>query len=148
MPAHPKYRPEFVEQARKLAEMGLIDAEIAEFFEVSVRAFHQWKSKFPEFAAALKVGKHEPDERVTRAMFQNAVGYTDPDGKHYRPDTVAGIFWLKNRRPEEWRENFDGDRIDKDKLARLLSAVEGRLAELEETSAPQDQPGSGPKPTH
>ena len=128
MAAKPKFQPEFIEQARKLAEMGHTDAEMAEFFEVSLRSFHAWKSRHPELSVALKLGKPEADARVTRSLFQRAVGYTCPEtvvqfekrkdkngrtrvivhkaefDKHYPPDTTAGIFWLKNRRPAEWRD--------------------------------------------
>jgi hypothetical protein len=99
------------------------------------------------------LGKHEADERVTRSLFQRAVGYTASRDahrvhqgkaiateliKHYPPDTTACIFWLKNRRPEEWREKFEHDHglnLSREKLAQLLRAVEGRLVELEEPAA-------------
>lgn len=158
MPAHSKFKPEFIEQARKLAEMGHTDAEIAEFFEISLRVFHRWKSTHPELLQALRLGKTEADERVTRSLFQRAVGYSAPETvvnfekrkdkrgrtrvithtaefeKHFPPDTTACIFWLKNRRPEEWREKFEHDHglnASREKLQELLRAVEGRLGDLE-----------------
>lgn len=169
MPAHPKYRPEFIEQARKLAEMGHTDAEMAAFFGVSLRAFHFWKSKYPEFSVALKLGKPEADARVTRSLFQRAVGYTAPEtvvqfekrkdkrgrtrvivhraefDKHYPPDTTAGIFWLKNREPELWREKFEHDHgvtASREKLQELLRAVEERIGTLEDAPEGVDR-GTG-----
>lgn len=155
MPAHSKFRPEFIEQARKLAEMGHTDAELAEFFDISLRNFHRWKSLHPELATVLKVGKADADARVTRSLFQRAVGYTVPETvvhfekrklkrgvklvphhvevlKHYPPDTTAGIFWLKNREPELWREKFEHDHgltASREKLQELLRAVEDRLGD-------------------
>jgi len=32
-----------------------------------------------------------------------------PLKKHYPPDTTACIFWLKNRRPQEWRYRTELD---------------------------------------
>jgi hypothetical protein len=155
MPAHSKFRPEFIEQARKLAEMGHTDAELAEFFEISLRNFHRWKALHPELASVLKLGKADADARVTRSLFQRAVGYTVPETvvhfekrklkrgvklvphhvevlKHYPPDTTAGIFWLKNREPELWREKFEHDHgltASREKLQELLRAVEDRLGD-------------------
>lgn len=147
MPFPSKFKPAYVEQARKLAEMGHTDAEIAAFFGVAVRNFHVWKSKHPDLMAALRVGKDAADERVKRALFQNAVGYTDPDGEHYPPNTTACIFWLKNRRPEDWREKFEHDHglnVSREKLEELRRLVEERLGTLE--SAP-DGVDRGPRRT-
>jgi hypothetical protein len=117
----PKYTPEFAEQARKLCLLGATDEEIAAFFEVEVRTVYRWKLDHDEFCQALKAGKAEADERVERSLYQKAVGYrqqavkifmpagaTNPVYADYvenlAPDTTAAIFWLKNRRPQEWRD--------------------------------------------
>ena len=112
-----KFKPEFVEQARKLAQLGAVDVEIADFFEVSVRTIYRWKLDHSEFGEALEVGKEPADHRVTRAVFQRAVGYdyveqqaikvkTGKDTeevvvvdvqKHMAPDGTTGIWWQKNR---------------------------------------------------
>lgn len=115
-----KFNPAYIEQARKLAALGAIDREIAEFFEVEESTFHRWKLAHPALATSLKAGKDVADNRVERSLYQNAVGYryqahkpfVDKDGGEHvveytefaRPDTVAQIFHLKNRRPDEWRD--------------------------------------------
>lgn len=163
MPAPSKFRQKFIDQARVLTQLGATDNELAEFFKTTQRTINRWKTEHVEFGNALRVGKHEADERVTRSLFQRAVGYTAPETiisiekvrnkktgavkavalqteilKHYPPDTTACIFWLKNRRPEEWREKFEHDHglnLSREKLAALLRAVEGRLVELEDPAA-------------
>lgn len=150
MPAPSKFRQKFVDQARVLTQLGATDNELAEFFKTTQRTINRWKTEHADFGNALRVGKHEADERVTRSLFQRAVGYSLPEThvsvhqgkvlktelmKHFPPDTTACIFWLKNRRPEEWREKFEHDHglnLSREKLAQLLRAVEGRLVELEE----------------
>lgn len=122
MAAPNQFQPEFIVQAKKLAALGHTDQEIAQFFGVSVRSVHRWKIDHPAFAKALKIGKRVADQRVERALFQRAVGFTcdedhvelyhgkavvTPMLKQYPPDTVACIFWLKNRKPEEWRDKQD-----------------------------------------
>ncbi|WP_434456514.1 terminase [Stutzerimonas urumqiensis] len=114
-----KYKPEFVEQARKLCRLGATDQELADFFKVALSTLNLWKVQHPEFSESLKLGKEVADERVANALYQRAMGYSHPDVdirvvdgaivetpliKHYAPDTTAAIFWLKNRRPDEWRD--------------------------------------------
>lgn len=116
-----KYDPAFAKQAEKLAKLGATDMELADFFEVDTRTIYRWKHDFPEFCQSLKGGKDEADERVERSLYQKAIGYeqdevkifmpggaTEPVYAPYRakiaPDTTAAIFWLKNRRSQEWRD--------------------------------------------
>lgn len=114
-----KFKQEFTSQAEKLAKLGATDMEIADFFEVDVRTIHRWKLENDGFCHALKAGKQEADDRVERSLYARANGYEHdevdirvigqdivqtPLRKYYPPDTTAAIFWLKNRRPSEWRE--------------------------------------------
>jgi hypothetical protein len=69
----------------------------------------------------MKAGKDEADERVERTLYQRAVGYQRDAVKIFMPagamepvyapfreevqgDVTAQIFWLKNRRRDEWRD--------------------------------------------
>lgn len=114
-----KFRQEFVAQAEKLCRLGATDEEVAEFFEVDVRTVYRWKAENPAFCQSLKVGKNEADDRVERSLYARALGYKHEAVKmfqaggaiiseryteHYPPDTTAAIFWLKNRRPDSWRD--------------------------------------------
>lgn len=116
------YKPEYVDQARKLCKLGATDQEIADFFEVSARTVYRWKGEHEEFCQALKAGKESADERVERSLFSRANGYEHEEvdirvvnheivqtqiRKYYPPDTTACIFWLKNRRPAEWRDKVE-----------------------------------------
>ena len=113
------YKPEYAAQAEKLCALGATDMEIADFFEVDVRTINRWKGQFEEFCQSLKVGKENADKRVERSLFNRANGYEHeevdirvikdevvmtPIRKYYAPDTTACIFWLKNRKPAEWRD--------------------------------------------
>ena len=55
--------------------------------------------KYPEFRCALKAGKEASDDRVERSLYQLAIGWNGQP-----PNTTAAIFWLKNRRPDRWRD--------------------------------------------
>jgi len=115
------YKPEYDAQVEKLCLLGATDMEIADFFEVSVRTINNWKANYPSFLHSLKVGKEALDDRVERSLYQKAVGYKHeavkifmPAGasepvyapyiEHIAPDTTACIFWLKNRRQQQWRD--------------------------------------------
>jgi hypothetical protein len=113
------YTLDMAERAQGLAEQGLTDQEIADELGISVRSLNLYKSKHPEFAAALRMGKAGPDERVEQSLFQRATGYEvdeidirvangeivqTPIRRKYPPDVTAAIFWLKNRRPDIWRD--------------------------------------------
>lgn len=117
-----KYKPEYVNQARKLCQLGATDQELADFFEVSLSTLNLWKIQHPEFSESLKSGKEQADDRVEHALYCRAMGYSHEDTdirvidgkvemtpviKHYPPDTTAAIFWLKNRRPAEWRDKVE-----------------------------------------
>ncbi|MBR1154347.1 MULTISPECIES: helix-turn-helix domain-containing protein [unclassified Bradyrhizobium] len=116
------FKPEYIQQAAKLCLLGAIDKDIAEFFGTSVVTLNAWKKKYPEFLKSLKDAKAEADARVVRSLYQRAVGYEGPAVKifnangsalvvpyteHYPPETAAGIFWLKNRDPENWRDRHE-----------------------------------------
>ena len=116
-----KYTEEYAVQATKLCELGATDKDLADFFSVSLPTIWRWQSAHPEFCSALKVGKSAADDRVERSLYHKANGYSfkatkifmpanasapvyAPYIEHIPPDTTACIFWLKNRRPEQWRE--------------------------------------------
>jgi hypothetical protein len=130
-----KFKPEFVEQAAKLGALGATDREIAEFFGVDERTLNRWKHDRPEFCQSLNVGKEPADARVEQSLYRRAIGYTfdsekvfqfqgaivrTPVVEHVPPDTTAAIFWLKNRRPNEWRDVHrieHGGRIELERMA-------------------------------
>lgn len=116
-----EYKAEYCQQAADLCARGATDMELADFFEVSVRTIYRWKAEHQEFCQAIAVAKDIADERVERSLYNRAVGYSHdavkifmpaganapvyaPYVEHVAPETGAAMFWLKNRRPEKWRE--------------------------------------------
>lgn len=102
-----------------LYEQGHTDKQVAEIAGVSVRSLHYWKRKHPWFLHSLKEAKDQIDDLVETALLQRALGYSHPEEKifcsegmivraqttkHHPPDVTAQIFWLKNRRPKQWRD--------------------------------------------
>lgn len=108
---------------RGWARDGLIDKQIAHNMGVAWSTLKIWKNRFPELAEAISKSKEVVDREVENALYKRALGYwvtetettTFSDGttkttekrRHIVPDTTAQIFWLKNRKPDEWREKND-----------------------------------------
>ncbi len=105
-------------------QLGATDREIAQMIGVSERTLNNWKHTRPELAEALKIGKEVADNRVERSLYQRALGYEQEEVKIFMPagadkpvyasyvakvaaDTTAAIFWLKNRRGENWRDRTE-----------------------------------------
>lgn len=125
------YREEYDKQAKKLCLLGAVDKDLADFFDVCEATINNWKKDHPSFLESIKEGKSVADAKVAQSLYQRAKGYYhaedkifnggfDEDGsqrepvvvptvKHYPPDTTACIFWLKNRKPEAWRDKQEID---------------------------------------
>lgn len=93
---------------RGWARDGLTDAEIARKIGISRMTLHRWKNYsvirdgeevFP-IAKALKLGKDVADNMVEDALFKEAMN----------GNTTAQIFWLKNRRPDKWRDRQEPEK--------------------------------------
>ena len=119
------------------ARDGLILKQIAKNMGVSESTLRTWRDKFPKLEEALQQGKDSADREVENALFKSAIGFVqkirkpvkirvvdyDPKtGRKIRetetwqaveeeifvqPQVVAQIFWLKNRKPDQWREKND-----------------------------------------
>jgi hypothetical protein len=141
------YREEFVEQARKLCQLGATDIELADFFGVNVATIYRWKHSHPDFCEALCVGKAALDDRVERSLYHRAVGYTfesekvfsyqgqivrTPTLEHVPPDPGAAMSWLKNRRGETWRDKVEHEHNAIGALAEIIAGRRAKVAELNE----------------
>ena len=82
------------------ARDGLTDEQIAHNMGVAYSTFRVWKDKYPAIPAALKTSKEIVDYEVENALLDKALG----------GDTTAQIFWLKNRRPDKWRDKPADDK--------------------------------------
>lgn len=76
------------------ARDGLTDEQIAHNMGIATGTLYEWKKKYPEMAESLKKTKEVVDRQVENALFKKAMS----------GDTTALIFWLKNRRPQDWRD--------------------------------------------
>jgi hypothetical protein len=113
------------------ARNGLTDEQIAHNIGITTTTLYDWKKKYPQFAEAIKRGKEVVDIMVENALLKSAMGYKYDEvvkervfdyetetsivvevkrtTKEVAPNPTSLIFWLKNRKPEEWRDTKNID---------------------------------------
>ena len=133
------------------ARDGLSNEQIAHNMGINKDTLYTWQKRFPEFSDALKKSKEVVDREVENAMLKRALGYeydevtqepvTDKDTgitelrvtkvvtKQIVPDVTAQIFWLKNRKPEEFRDKRDVELSGSVDLGSIIEKARGRADE-------------------
>ena len=117
------------------ARDGLTDEQIANKSGIHRDTYYDWCNRFPDFSDAIKRGKAPVDTEVENALLKSALGHTvkvrkaikvktkiqltgkgTKEEEHIEyaeedvyipPNTTAQIFWLKNRRPDKWRDKVE-----------------------------------------
>lgn len=125
MPTTSKYNPEYHDDwVWSLAIRGATDEEIAAALGISRKTVQRWKKEYPSFNEAITKGKDAADAKVEKSLFQRAIGYETTDTekivevdtrtgqskpvkirtvtKQIAPDTMAGMYWLNNRKRDDW----------------------------------------------
>ena len=120
--------PKGLDILRGLARRGLSDEDIAKSIGIGKATLYRWKASNESIRDALRDGKLVADLTVESALFKKATGFTVTDTKttsfldketgelvegksevttkHVLPDTLAIMFWLKNRRPDLWKDKI------------------------------------------
>ena len=116
------------------ARDGLTDEQIAKNMGIAPSTLYEWKKKSKEFSESLKKGKEVIDFEVENALLKRALGYeyeeetyengilTKKVKKHVAPDTTAQIFWLKNRKPNTWKDRVETDE-DREAVANASQVI-------------------------
>lgn len=132
------------------ARDGLTIKQIAENAGVADSTFRDWVNRFPALSAALKNEKDIADRHVENALYNRALGYgysekkttvteilnpetgniielkkTEIFEKHMPADTTAMIYWLKNRKPNEWRERRNEPSEINGELSKVDALIDG-----------------------
>ena len=131
----PKYEqwlePDNLIKLEGWARNGLTDEQIANNIGINRTTLYAWKAKYTDFSNALKRGKEVIDIMVENALLKSAMGYKydevvkeriyNPETgeseivevkrttKDVAPNSTSLIFWLKNRRPADWRDTKNID---------------------------------------
>lgn len=121
------------------ARDGLTDEQLAKNMDISRSTLNEWRKKYSDISDTLKKGKEIVDIKVENALLKRALGFqydevTSVDGKEVKkvtkmvvPDTTAQIFWLKNRRPDKYRDKPEPIVPDNTEDDSLTKSLEGRF---------------------
>lgn len=122
--------PEILEIIKMSVADGAIDKDVIKFLGISKSTFYKFKAEHKEFSDALKASKEIADRIIESALFKSAKGYKRinkkkiynefgevvqviEDVEEVKPNVTAIIYWLNNRKPDEWRnrrnENLNDD---------------------------------------
>ena len=132
------------------ARNGLTDEQISGNMGINVRTLYNWKRKSIRIFQSLKVNKELADIEVENALRKKALGFreteqtvsmrktveyengkrvrevTEPvvmeSERYYPPDTTAQIFWLKNRKPEQWRDKQE-QKVDVTEAVKIIDSI-------------------------
>ena len=138
------------------ARDGLTDEQICQKIGIGARTLYDWMARFPQILQSIKKGKAPVDIQVENALLKRALGYEyeevtteteeipigkpDENGerailmktktkrvvKQVLPDVTAQIFWLKNRKPEKWRDKIEAvQSMDNELLESLIRLEKG-----------------------
>ena len=145
------------------ARDGLTEEQIAKNMGISRSTLNEWKKKYPDILNTLKKGKEVADRSVENALYESAIGkkykvkkpikvkeVQYKDGKRVKevehieyaeeeivipPNTTAQIFWLKNRKPDVWRDKQDvhvKDDTDKKKKVDNIASILEQMKPVKE----------------
>lgn len=148
-----RYESSYAKEAKGLCERGASESDLARHFKCTVWDVRLWCATHKDFAAAVRVGLENADERVTMALYQRATGFSydevkvttlpgrnDNDEpremravttKWVPADPGAAQYWLENRRPDLWRKRMEVKIIDapEDLSDAELLRIAGQAAE-------------------
>lgn len=130
-----------LEEIKDWVRNGATDEEVAQRLGINPDTFYSYKKRFSEFSESLKESKEFVDSQVESALLKRALGYdyeettqerndkgqlvvTKVVHKQVVPDTTAQIFWLKNRRPDKWRDKPAEDTTSEDKAVSVTLTIE------------------------
>lgn len=135
------------------AKAGLSDEQIAKNIGVTTTTFYEWKKKYADFTEALKKGKEVSDFEVENALFKSAIGYEYEERKEIQevvdgvmrkkveitrkrvhPNATSAIFWLKNRKPADWRDRREVDANVKEEKTIFVESENEMLKYIKENS--------------
>lgn len=141
--AKSKYHPGLLILVQGWARDGLTDAQIAHNLGIHVDTFYEWKKRHPEFSEALAKGKEVVDFEVENALLKSALGfdYTEEAVTNkgdvvtvrrvQAPNVTAQIFWLKNRKAKQWRDQKQVEHTgDPERPVEVHQQIDGYLAPI------------------
>ena len=116
-----KFNEDIAKKIIELLKSGKTNKQACEIIGITEPTFYNWQKSQPLFFYAVKEAKQETDLAVEASLLQRAMGWIEYGEiedektgevkkipiKQYPPDPTSMIFWLKNRKPETWRDKTE-----------------------------------------
>jgi len=150
-----KYKEEFCELVHNYCLLGATNEDLAKFLCVGLSSIDKWIREKPKFSSAVKSGREEADAQVAKSLFKRATGFSCKEtktashegritdtmdiDKHYPPDVNAQTFWLRNRRPDLWREKQEIESTNKTEMV-ISSETQDKIIEASKAVANIEAP--------
>lgn len=146
-----KYGSIDLEKVKRLAQMGMTDAYMSDFFGVSTSTWNHWKTTKPEFSKILTVNLEEAVAKIELTAYQKAVGWSHNERtylgvdektgkpkyveqlKIFQPDFNSIKFFLCNRASDRWQDRKANDidvKYDSKSIAQDIISGRGRAETL------------------
>jgi hypothetical protein len=100
VPYDEKRHPEWV---RGLASRGALIPEICKAMGVSRGTLYAWRDTYPDFLAAMQVGKNETIARLRNSLMKKALGFSIPVKRTETSDTYIKVIETEEYFPPETR---------------------------------------------
>ena len=96
-----------LDKIRRQLDNGISLSALARQLDISLSTLNRCRKQHPEFGELFAEADSAKDDLVEEALLRRATGYENSSGKEVPPDVRAAVFWLKNRRPENWKDSRD-----------------------------------------
>lgn len=127
-----------LEKVREIVGNGATTAELCSAINVNYRTYLEWKKEHPEFLEAINLGGEDACDKVEKSLFQQSNGFYVEEEiefrgkvvktkKYLKPNIMATTFFLKNRRPNKWKDNPSGNEETLNKVQELLDSIKDNL---------------------
>lgn len=153
------------------AREGLTDEQIAKNMGINIATLYRWKADYCDICDAIKKGKAPVDFQVENALLKSALGFTQKVRKPIKvrketqkagvgkvveekieyveeevyipPSNTAQIFWLKNRRPDKWRDKQEVrvEQYEDDGLTAALAKTLNESGKDDSSMIPEESNG-------
>lgn len=108
-----------LDEIREWYSQGMTDHQVAAKLGIAPSTLYEYKNLHPEFSDIVEEAKRIVDDMVESKLLELAMGFEYEEEavtnkgdvvtvrRYSKPDIRAVQFWLKNRRPSEWRDKQD-----------------------------------------
>ena len=123
-----EFHESYITLARELMSAGFTRERLALELGIGDDLLKEWEQRFPDFAGAIRAGAIIADSAMEMSTYKRGQGYEMTEvhveevmdeanqtvrkvkreiTRHVPGDPRCQMFWLRNRRPDKWRESSE-----------------------------------------